>query len=114
MGYNTTVVVYNDALDQIASDPQFGKNLATAIKSLPEVRRGGRDAVDVPAGNHSNAARVVETHHADYTVVITVGGNLGVAQASRHGYDHHTTEGAERMLRAWADKLGFELTPKRT
>jgi len=32
MGYNTTVVVYNDALDQIESDPQFGANLAAAIR----------------------------------------------------------------------------------
>lgn len=32
MGYNTTVVVYNDALDQIANDPEFGKKLVAAIR----------------------------------------------------------------------------------
>jgi len=30
MGYNTTVVIYNDSLHDIESDPEFGKRLVTA------------------------------------------------------------------------------------
>ena len=72
MGYNTTVVILNDALDQIRKDPKFGENLSRACS---EVMRG--KGVDVPAGNHCNAARVIETHHADYDVMVRVGGNTG-------------------------------------
>ena len=74
MGYNTTVVVLNDALSEIAADPLFGKRLADAIRAAWEGK-----PVDVAAhGTHSihcNAALVVETHHADREVTVIVGGN---------------------------------------
>ena len=76
MGFNTTVVVMNDALAQIEHDPEFGKNLARAIY---EVQRG--KPVDVPACGersvHCNAATVIESHHADYMVLVEVGRNSG-------------------------------------
>lgn len=73
MGWNTTVVVLNDALHNIEKDRDFGKNLAAAIQ-----RTVGTDRpIDVPAGNHCNAATVVETHHADFPVLVRVGGNMG-------------------------------------
>lgn len=76
MGLNTTVVVLNDALGDIAEDPEFGKRLADAIASA---RRG--KPVNVAAhGSHGiscNAACVIETHHADYDVLVKVGGNTG-------------------------------------
>lgn len=112
MGWNTTVVVYNDALGAIKDDPEFGRKLAEAISRRSAGIRGD-DPVDVPAGNHANAAMVVESHHADSTAVITVAGNLGILQAQTYGWDHHTPEGSERVLRAWAEKLGFDLVQKR-
>lgn len=108
MGYNTTVVIVNDALDQIAKDTKFGENLARAIKN----KAGVRSRIDVESGNHCNAAHVVETHHADETVLVSVGGNLGVAQLTYHGWDHHEREGQEAMLKEWANKLGFDLVKK--
>lgn len=77
MGFNTTVVVLNDALGEIRNDPEFGRRLADAIA---HVQRG--KPVDVPAhsikgGIHCNAAVVIETHHADYMVTVRVGGNYG-------------------------------------
>jgi hypothetical protein len=72
MGFNTTVVILNDALDAIENDPDFGKNLVAAIN---KVLHGG--PVDVSAGCHYNAATVIETHHADYNVIVSVGGNYG-------------------------------------
>jgi hypothetical protein len=73
MGFNTTVVVLNDALHQIENDPEFGRNLARAIMRVSG--RGGK--MDVPAGNHCNAAEVIESHHADWMVYVRVGGNTG-------------------------------------
>lgn len=72
MGWNTTVVVLNDALDQIKNDPKFGEKLYYACL---EVQRG--KPVDVSAGYHCNAATVIETHHADIDVLVRVGGNYG-------------------------------------
>lgn len=112
MGWNTTVVVYNDALDQIKTDPHFGSRLANAISSLQIRQHAGESTVNVEAGNHSNAAMVVESHHADSCAVVTVAGNLGIHQLTTHGWDHHTPEGTERVLRAWADKLGFDLVKR--
>jgi len=108
MGYNTTVVVYNDALGAIEKDPGFGKNL---VKAIGQVFRGdGR--IDVPSGSHANAAMVVETHHADSTSLITVAGNLGIKHLEVGGWNHHETAGQERVLREWANQMGFDLVPK--
>ena len=76
MGYNTTVVVLNDALSFIADDAEFGARLANAIRRI----QNGQ-TVDVPAhgkrGIHCNAATVIESHHADHTVYVQVGQNCG-------------------------------------
>lgn len=79
MGYNTTVVVLNDALDAIESDPQFGARLAAAIRQLAVP--GERAFVHVQAHGaryvHDNAAIVIETHHADQIATVEVGQNFG-------------------------------------
>jgi len=72
MGYNTTVVVLNDALSDIQTDPDFGRKLAEACLSAIH-----RKKVDVPAGGCVNAATVIETHHANEFVTVRVGGNTG-------------------------------------
>ena len=77
MGYNTTVVVMNDALDMIRDDPDFGRRLHDAVL---RVQRG--KPVDVAAhsskgGVHCNAATVIETHHSSYFVTVRVGENYG-------------------------------------
>lgn len=74
MGYNTTVVILNDALGEIATDPEFGKRLADAIA---QARRGKPVVVGAHGERdiHCNAALVVETHHADDEVTVIVGGN---------------------------------------
>lgn len=109
MGWNTTVVVYNDALDQIRKDPQFGANLAKAVSVLDHDRSRH---VDVSSGNYANAAMVVETHHADATALVTVGGNLGVCHLTTYGWLHHERPTQERLLAEWADKLGFTVRRK--
>lgn len=50
MGYNTTVVVLNDALDAIRDDPEFGKKLYHAILASYDVlvKVGGNRGEVVP------------------------------------------------------------------
>jgi hypothetical protein len=77
MGWNTTVLVLNDALHIIENDPQFGARLVEAI----QMAHGGKQ-VDVAAhsttgGIHCNAATVIETHHADRMVTVKIGQNMG-------------------------------------
>lgn len=76
MGYNTTVVVLNDALDAIASDPEFGRRLRDAITRLRHDKPENVGAHG-DRGIHCNAALVIETHHADHDVTVVVGGNRG-------------------------------------
>jgi molybdopterin biosynthesis enzyme MoaB len=108
MGYNTTIVVINDALNEIETDPEFGKKLAQAIRSMGY---GNNDRIDVAAGNHVNAAHVVESHHADSSVVVTVGGNLGLVRASAYGWTN-TRETQTKLLKEWASTLGLEVVEK--
>lgn len=79
MGFNTTVVVLNDALGFIEDDQDFGKKLARAVRHSS----GSRDHVKVSAGGFGGAAAVVETHHADAVVTVDVGGNTAVVVATR-------------------------------
>ena len=88
MGYNTTILIMNDAVQYLDQDPDFGKNLKQAIL---EVSARGK-SVDVPIGNHSNGCQVIETHHANQTAVITVGGNRGKVVKMMHG-GNVSTEG---------------------
>ena len=77
MGFNTTVVVLNDALSYIAEDPEFGRRLYDAISNLSRDKRGYVSAHSVHGGVYCNAATVIETHHADHDVTVVVGGNRG-------------------------------------
>jgi hypothetical protein len=101
MGLNTTVLILNDALHQIETDPQFGENLARAIMT--------GQSIDVSAGCHCNAARVLETHHADMTSVVAVGGNIGRRVSVFNG-NHF--DSPEDTLKALADSLGFRVVRK--
>jgi hypothetical protein len=74
MGWNTTVVILNDAIHDIKADPEFGKNLADAV--VRAVNR--RDCpIRVGAGCFSPAAMVVETHDGGCAVTVEVYGNTG-------------------------------------
>lgn len=75
MGYNTTVVIMNDALEAIGKDPEFGKNLKQAVLRAVSAKEC---PVRVGSLGHSTAAKVIETHHADVDVLIRVGGNQGI------------------------------------
>jgi hypothetical protein len=78
MGYNTVVVVMNDALDVIRDDPTFGQHLYDAVVT----RDRARHSSDVPAfssrgGIFCNAASVLSCEHADVPQVAVIKGNTG-------------------------------------
>ena len=111
MGWNTTIVVMNDALDQIKKDALFGSKLAAAVSKL-SIQDG---PIDISAGNHCNAAHAVEQHHADCTSIVTVGGNLGIKQMICGGWKHNEELTQIELCKRWAEKLGYRLSkiPKR-
>lgn len=109
MGYNATLVIANDALNDIAQDPLFGQKVADAAMAMAH-NPGQR--VDIPSGSWANAAHLVEQHHADHTVLVAVGGNLGTVLTSNFGGNHHNPEVKARLLAKLAESLGFDLVPK--
>ncbi len=110
MGYNTTVIVMNDALDAIKKDPMFGKTLADSVTKLV----GQNGPIDVPAyspsgrGVYVNAATAIETHHADIIKMIAVGGNF----ARDLGYVGFWNAKDEDLLRQLADSMGYRIVKK--
>jgi tagatose-1,6-bisphosphate aldolase non-catalytic subunit AgaZ/GatZ len=102
MGLNTTVLILNDALTQIEKDPEFGKKLVKVIREralLEKIVDGrGRISSYVSAGNHMNAASVIETHHADMTAVVAIGGNYGTVLYQAHCREHHTKPAQWKLL----------------
>jgi hypothetical protein len=108
MGYNSTVVVLNDALGDIERDPDFGKKLVNAIMSMPISISG----VDVTAGCHCNAARVIESHHADNTTLVAIGGNDGEKYVETFGWNITDDKFKLRLLQEFADRLGYRVVKK--
>ena len=73
MGFNTTLIVLNDALHLIKEDKEFGRKVYDATLMVDQSL--DNKGVDISSGNHCNAATVIESHHADGYRLIMVGGN---------------------------------------
>ena len=113
MGWNTSVILMNDALGSIAKDPEFGRKLELAALSCSHEGR-----IDVSAGCHYNAASVIESHHADQLSVVSFGGNCGInlTKPTVTGWRNNdgTIEGNLSILTSVADQMGFTLRKKRS
>lgn len=107
MGYNTNVTILNDAFDQIEKYPdQFVAGIRHHMNGNPLSINGS-----FRVGNHMNAAQVLRTEHADVTQLIAVGMNSATKVLSEYYLPPHDTEkGQVEILRAWANKLGYNLT----
>jgi len=113
MGYNTTLVIMNDALHQIKEDKDFGRKVyeAALVIDRQENRQRG---VDISSGCHCNAATVIEQHHADSTAVIAVGGNCATVLHTTYGYRHHEEADQIHILEELADRYGYTIRKKPT
>lgn len=112
MGWNTTVVVMNDSLDAIRRDSKFGEKLYDAcLKAIDGNRHNVSATPDGTQSYHVNAATVIETHHADGTAVVAVGGNYGVNLGVFYAPG---LEGKDvRLLKQLADSLGYRIVKKK-
>jgi len=108
MGWNTTVIVMNEALRDIESDPEFGAKLKKAVDCL-FVRSG---PLDVSAGGSARAAVVIETHQADTTCLLAAGGNGAARLHMSLGWNQCDPEEQMRLLHEWADAAGYRLVKK--
>lgn len=109
MGFNTTVLVLNDGLDQIAKDKAFGERLANAISS--RFIKGG--PVTVSVGCHANPVTVLESHHADQMKPILVGGNYGhIIEDTYLNYSIQDVALEIGLMQALAKKYGYTLSKR--
>lgn len=107
MGFNTSVLILNDALHSLDDDLEFGPRLKRAIQEV-----WGRTAsIDVRIGNHVNACQVIETHHADHYVPVLIGGNCGIPILGTY-LSWATKEPELKLLEELARKLGYDLHKK--
>ena len=110
MGFNSVVVVMNDALGMIEEDPTFGRNLAQ--ETMTYRRTGG----DVPAhsptgrGVFCNAATVLSCQHADVPQVVVVKHNTGWVYEYGKALPDHVLEDLKWVL----DQHGFAVRKKPT
>lgn len=101
MGYQTTIIILNDAEHEIERDENFQKNLHQAIIQFP---LGRRSRIDVPIGYHANACQVIAQEHADVMELIAVGGNSGRVIGRGSCYNSNHT-----LLRRLAAEHGYRL-----
>jgi hypothetical protein len=122
MGYNTTVVILNDAWDQIKKhpsefvaqlDPLVGCGLSSSRYSIREFEMG-KGGIEFPVGNHCNAASVITNEHADMVSVLLVGGNYGTVLGSAHmmSRGHHDEKDVVEVLNKVLDNYGYKVVKK--
>lgn len=108
MGYNTAVLILNDAAHNLETDPDVGRKLYKAMgeSQYSENRERG---VDFSIGNHCNGGLVLPAHHADDIQVLVVGRNY-----MRHlGKVYHVDmEDPVAVTKQLADSLGYKLVKK--
>lgn len=111
MGYNTGLIVLNDALDQISKHPvEFVQKLSEAVA----FNMRGDKPIDISAGNHANAATVFHQSHADNVGVYAIGGNCASRFVEIHnGGRHVSDEDKVLLLKAMANEMGFRLVKNR-
>jgi hypothetical protein len=104
MGFNTSVIIFNDSLHVIEEDKEFGKTIVEAIRNL----HNGKQS---PINSHFHSAGyAIETHHADQTTLVAFGGNE--ASVLLNTYADHSEEGQIRLLKELASKLGYNVSKK--
>jgi hypothetical protein len=77
MGFQSTLLIRNDCLHEIAADKDFGTKVSDAVS-----QGWGHFPVDISSGHCGNASTVVESHHSDGMVALVAGGGT----ISRLGY----------------------------
>ena len=117
MGYNSVALILNDALGDIERDPEFGKNVAGAVRGWYDRKRdrfatsvGAR--ADLPNGGTSScfpALEVISQDHADGEQVVIVHANSGQRCAEANHLGWHALD----QMKACLERHGYTVTKKR-
>lgn len=110
MGYNSGILILNDAIGQLQDDAilkEWWRRMEIAIISGAV----GVSTIDIPVGNHVNASTLFHMGHADMTGIYALGGNH-ISRLLLTTGDHHTKECQIALLRELANKMGFDLVEK--
>lgn len=106
MGYNTPVLLLNDALDEMRNDPTFAKRI---VEASATAAMWGKP-IDVSAGSHCNAATVLPSAHADFVQVIAFGGNHTTTLLRVYNGGHHYTSDEQvQLVKDLAHQYGYRL-----
>lgn len=116
MGYNSGLIILNDALHVIKDNPlEFTEQVVRAIQlSGGRLQTGTR--VDIFVGGHGNAASLFHMAHADEHQVYVVGGNTAFAVPggfTRIGGYQDPKETNLALIKQMADAAGYRLVKKR-
>jgi hypothetical protein len=100
MGFNTVVTICNDMLGDYERNPER----FTKIICGGALKHDGEDQWGIT---------VLPSDHADATQLVAAGGNYATkVHTGWYVGSHHTEEGQEKLLRQWADSLGYHLVKK--
>ena len=104
-----TIIVNSGAIDSIETDPQFGKNLARAIRA----NELSNKPIMVHAGCCVDAAMVAIQHPNDEVKVLTVGfSNVAVLSDTINLIDHTTEQSKVLIIKDIVTRRGFYLRTK--
>ena len=103
MGFNTTVLILNDRLSEIERDSE------EFAKSLCRMAGSGEVTGDSPVDFHTSQSGVIQTHHADSTAIILVGGNSATVLGTHYGWKHNEPEFQIECLKWVLRDLGHEV-----
>lgn len=105
MGFQTTLVIKNDAINDIDSDPKgWWQETMSQIQGF-----FGKNPKSYGFGSHSNGFEVASVHHADVTSVIAVGQNHSTVLGQYWHQHHHTEEAQVEILKKMAKEHGYKL-----
>jgi hypothetical protein len=115
MGYNSVLFICNDGIGEIEKDPKgfFEKFKHTQFIGQ-NVDKNAQGSFGF--GCHSNGFQAVYQGHADAQALIAVGGNYATVVHSEFAGNkgHHDEEDKVRLLRNWADEMGYRIVKKKT
>lgn len=117
MGFQATVTVLNDALQQIEKNPEeFVQGMVNAIRTHNE---GGDETFSRTwgSGNHCNCGELIDFHHGDQCSLLVTGGNTGAVIDRNYGWSVSSLEHQKRVLEdalvAVNKKIEKELTTQK-
>lgn len=99
MSHRTLVLFYNDQAHMWSKDPELGQKIIRAMHDCDDLEGQG--------------GRVIECAHADTQTVMLLDSYNGTPVAHGMWSRNETNEQRDlKLLREWADKMGYSLRKK--